>query len=510
MDSALTDRSPRAALMAAGATAAILMLTMSLLLRPISDQPSLIELIGEGVLQTMPTALFSLLLGAFGGWAKPLLVGGVALAIAVVGMGMAQIDGGPANAGTRRRRITRVLSLTVSIWLPLAIGAVLVTTYGAVQPMSSRDLLSLCAVLLLDVGVYTVGLYVLYPLIAGAPLSTRVDTESTLSRRTLLSRTAAGGVALVGSVVIARFAIGIRGGVIGRRKAVEPTPITEVGDFYVVSKNIVDPSVDADDWELELSGLVTTPLRLSLADLLARPQVEQQTTLTCISNHVGGDLIGNAIWSGVRTADLLLEAGLPGDVADVALYADDGYSESLPLSVLLDARTMLALRMNGEPLTRRHGHPARLVVPGKYGIKNVKWITRIEPRAGEFRGYWQQKGWTDEATIETMARIDLPGSRTIFQRQPILLAGVAYAGTRGIASVELRVNDGPWQVVDDLVPVAPLSWALWRSTWNPTDDGTFTMRARATDGDGNVQTDERRDPIPDGATGHHTIQIGIA
>ena len=510
MNTPPTGSTARRGLMAAGAVAAILMVTVSLLLRPIINQPSLMELIGEGVLQTMPTALFSLLLVAFGGWAKPLLVGGIAVAIAFVGMGLAQIDGGPANASTRRRRVTRILSLTVSIWLPVAIGAVLVTTYGAVQPMSSRELLSLCAVLLVDVGVYAVGVYVLYPLITSAALSTRVDTESTLSRRALLSRTAAGGVALVGSVVIARFAIGIRGGVIGRRDAVEPTPLTDVDDFYVVSKNIVDPDVDEGDWELELSGLVTTPLLLNLADLLARPQVEQQTTLTCISNHVGGDLIGNAVWSGVRTADLLLEAGLTGNVADIALYADDGYSESLPLSVLLDSRTILALRMNGEPLTRRHGYPARLVVPGKYGIKNVKWITRIEPRAGEFRGYWQQKGWTDDATIETMSRIDLPGSRTIFDRQPILCAGVAYAGSRGVATVELQINDGAWHTVDEVISVAPLSWVLWRSTWNPPDSGTFTIRVRATDADGNVQTDERRNPIPDGATGHHRIQIGIA
>jgi DMSO/TMAO reductase YedYZ molybdopterin-dependent catalytic subunit len=309
---------------------------------------------------------------------------------------------------------------------------------------------------------------------------------------------------------VGRFVGGVWGGAGGDRAATS-SPITPNDDFYLISKNFLDPTVDEDDWRLEISGLVTTPRKLTYADLLALPAVEQLTTLTCISNEVGGDLISNAKWTGVRLADLLELAGIGPAVADVALFAADGYSESIPLSKALEPTTILAHRMNDERLPSRHGFPARLVVPGRYGIKNVKWLRRIELVAGDFRGYWQQRGWTDDATIQTMSRFDVPRSRDVVSFGPVDLAGIAFAGDRGISRVQISFDDGStWRDADTLERIGPLSWVIWRSTWNPPGRGAYRLRIRAIDGAGEVQRSERRKPIPDGATGYHRIDLGVA
>ena len=170
---------------------------------------------------------------------------------------------------------------------------------------------------------------------------------------------------------------------------------------------------------------------------------------------------------------------------------------------------MLAYLMNDKPLPKRHGYPARLIVPGKYGIKNVKWLTRIDLVASDFKGYWQQRGWTDDGTIQTMSRFDVPGARAIVPFGPIDLAGIAFAGDRGISAVEISDDGETWKPVDTIERVAPLSWAIWRFTWNPPKSGTYTLRVRATDGTGAVQTSSRRSPTPEGATGYHKLDIGV-
>ncbi|HMM41848.1 MAG TPA: molybdopterin-dependent oxidoreductase, partial [Thermomicrobiales bacterium] len=261
---------------------------------------------------------------------------------------------------------------------------------------------------------------------------------------------------------------------------------------------------------LHVRGVVAEQLALSYADLAGFPAVQQQTTLTCISNKIGGDLISNGDWAGVRLADLLARAGVSPDVRDVALYAADGYTESLPLPVAMDPDVLLAVQLDGKPLNRAHGAPARLVVPGKYGIKNVKWVERIELVAGDVKGYWQQRGWTEDATIQTMSRIDLPANRAVVSRGAVAFGGIAYAGDRGVSGVQLSFDGGAtWIDADSVEEVAPLSWAIWRSTWNAERPGAYRVLARAIDGQGQIQTAERRDPIPDGATGYHAIEVGV-
>ncbi len=320
----------------------------------------------------------------------------------------------------------------------------------------------------------------------------------------------AGGAVVLSTGYLGKLVVDVRSRAIGGRRAGIPAPVTPVEQFYVVSKNVLDPGVDRDGWALHVRGLVADPMVLGIDDLAGYPAVEQQTTLTCISNEVGGDLISNGLWSGVRLADLLARAGVSPDAVDVALYAADGYTESLPLSVAMDPDVMLATHLDRRRLDRTHGAPARLVVPGKYGIKNVKWIERIELVAGDFRGYWQQRGWTEDATIQTMSRIDLPADRAVVSRGPVELGGIAYAGDRGVSGVELSFDGGTrWVAADTVEPVAPLSWAIWRSTWNADASGAFRVIVRAIDGQGQVQIADRRDPIPSGATGYHAIEIGV-
>ena len=185
--------------------------------------------------------------------------------------------------------------------------------------------------------------------------------------------------------------------------------------------------------------------------------------------------------------------------SELALYADDGYTESLPLSKALEPTTMLAYLMNDEPLSRRHGFPARLIVPGKYGIKNVKWLTRIDLVASDFKGYWQQRGWTDDATIQTMSRFDVPGARAIVPFGPGRTRRVSRLPViEEFENVEISADGDTWQAVDSIERIAPLSWVIWRFTWNPPDSGTYTLRVRAIDGtgaDSNQATVETRSPM---------------
>jgi hypothetical protein len=508
-------RATRLQLFASGVLAALVMVVFMLALRGVTETDSLVELVGEAVLQAMPMGVFSFLLHTLEESAKPLLVASVVLALLLAGGGIAQLDGGAASSMPVGRRIGRMVLLVVAIWVPAAIFAVVVQAWGTAVPLTNDGLLAVATILLLDVVVFVVSLYLLYPLVRSATgrQSTRVDVDvppADLGRRRVVSLLATGAIALAGTVYVGRFARQIRGGAIGGGGDTLSPPVTPNDDFYLISKNFVDPRVDEDDWRLTISGLVDAPKTLAYVDLLAIPSQRQLATLTCISNEVGGDLISNAAWTGVPLADLLALAGVRPEASEVVLFAADGYSESFPLSKALEPATMLVYLMNDEPLPSRHGFPARLIVPGKYGIKNVKWLEEIELRSGDFKGYWQQRGWTDEATIHTMARFDVPGARAIVPRAPVEIGGVAFAGDRGIARVEYTDDDGAtWRAVDALERVAPLSWVIWRSTWNPPRSGAFTLKVRAIDGTGAVQTEERRKPIPDGATGYHTIDIGV-
>ncbi|MDG4828527.1 molybdopterin-dependent oxidoreductase [Solwaraspora sp. WMMD1047] len=281
--------------------------------------------------------------------------------------------------------------------------------------------------------------------------------------------------------------------------------------FYRIDTALVVPQVDPETWRLRIHGRVRNPITLSFADLLARPMVERHITLACVSNEVGGDLIGNARWLGVRIADLLDEAQ-PLDGADqVVGRSADGWTCGTPTAVLRDGRdALLAVGMNGEPLPVQHGFPVRVVVPGLYGyVSACKWVVELELTSfADFDAYWVPRGWSAEGPIKTQSRIDTPRGRNNLTAGPVPVAGVAWAQHRGIQRVEVRVDEGPWQEATLAETVSIDTWVQWSWRWEATP-GEHTLQVRATDATGEVQTEQRRPVEPDGATGWHSVNVTV-
>jgi DMSO/TMAO reductase YedYZ molybdopterin-dependent catalytic subunit len=282
--------------------------------------------------------------------------------------------------------------------------------------------------------------------------------------------------------------------------------ITPNSDFYVVSKNVIDPSVQVDRWSLELTGLVRTPHSWTLAQLQALDSESRIITLECISNEVGGHLISTAQWRGVTLKTLLAAAGgaLPS-ATHLIFYGVDSYATSLPLEVLFEAETLLAWEMNGEPLPEPHGFPLRALVAGRYGEQSAKWLSRIEITDHPFKGFYQSQGWGD-GPLSTMSRIDTPtGHATV---GPLTVSGIAFGGLHAITRVEVSADGGStWHDATLLPETAPQAWRFWQWTWHPATPGRYTLMVRATDSTGNPQIGKMQPGVPNGATGWHTVQV---
>ncbi|MFI7604082.1 molybdopterin-dependent oxidoreductase [Micromonospora sp. NPDC049366] len=281
--------------------------------------------------------------------------------------------------------------------------------------------------------------------------------------------------------------------------------------FYRIDTALVVPQVDPETWRLRIHGRVRKPLTLSFADLLARPMVERYVTLACVSNEVGGDLIGNARWLGVPIKDLLDEVE-PEDGADqVVGRSVDGWTCGTPTAALRDGRdALLAVGMNGEPLPVEHGFPVRMVVPGLYGyVSACKWVTELELTSfADFDAYWVPRGWSAQGPIKTQARIDTPRRRNRLTAGRVMVAGVAWAQHRGVQRVEVRVDDGPWQEAELAPTVSVDTWVQWSWAWDATP-GEHRLQVRATDNTGETQTSREQDVAPDGATGWHTVPLNV-
>jgi sulfite oxidase len=287
--------------------------------------------------------------------------------------------------------------------------------------------------------------------------------------------------------------------------------LTPNEDFYLIDTVLSVPRIRLNTWAVDIGGRVDRPLRLTYDDLLARPQVERVITIACVSNEVGGDLIGNAVWQGVLLADVLAEAGVQADATQVFGTSVDGWTCGFPIEVARDGRdAMIAIGMNGERLPLEHGFPARMIVPGLYGyVSATKWLSRIDLTTwDEAVGYWVPRGWAREAPIKTQSRIDVPrrGETVAAGRTPI--AGIAWAQHRGVAKVEVRIDDGEWQETRLGTDVTVDAWRQWVYEWNSTP-GKYTIQVRATDRNGDVQTEDVSRPDPDGATGWHTRSVTV-
>jgi len=522
-----------------------------LLARAVAGVPMPTEVFGDRATVLVPLPLFSALLQIFGSNAKHIYFGSLVVLqmLLVAAWGVAYwslrlrwrgagrtsaLTGKPALVGAG----LEALALAAGLWvLSCGIVAPLIGAgfFGAGLPGGAATALGIQALPDLAFGVCFVTL--MHRETARGMLSQPQRQPTQLARRRFLRNAGvalgilAGG-ALLWEAVSSGLAnaIGLpsprgpRLSLNGIPNRITPPPVPEYGtwtevagstpevtsaqNFYYVSKDLVsDPQLDARGWQLTIDGLVERPYTLSYAELQARPQIERYHTLECISNDVGGDLISNAKFAGTGLAQLLNSAGIREGASEVIFHAADGYSDSLHLSQALDPLALVVYRINGEALPQAHGFPARLLIPGLYGMKNGKWLTRLEVGSGGYEGYWEQRGWTREARAKTMSRIDTPRDGDLLMARPTLVAGIAYAADRGIARVDVTTDGGAtWQAATLRRPLGALTWVLWELPWTPSP-GQHILAVRAIDLAGVVQSYAEAAPLPDGASGYHAISV---
>ena len=504
--------------LAAGVLATLAMLVVVVITRQLSDVSSLIDAMADALLLFLPMSLFSLSLDLFGAQAKTMLLVGLLLVLigigALIGRSYAR-----QTAGARRVMWTRAITIGLAIFGVCAAFMLWFVSDRSPDAIAGQRVVPVLLQLALEAAVFSVVLAVaLFALrnqdaVPGVEVT---DAEADrLSRRRLTTRiaaiaAAAGGVAVLGRTV-AKVANRPTVGVTAPGEI--SLAITPNEDFYVISKNFVDPHPDrGDNWSITIDGVVNQELKLTRSDLEAMAAPEFVSTLTCISNPIGGPLISTARWHGAPLADVLRKAGVGPGAVDVILTGEDDYTDSIPIERALAPEPMLVWEMNGEPLPRLHGTPVRLIVPGLYGIKNVKWLTKITVSNENYDGFWQDRGWTDTAIIKTSSRIDVPGNRDVLAAGKIEVGGIAFAGDRGISKVELSTDGGDaWTEVMIRENPSPggLSWVIWSMDW-VAKQGAYDFVVRATDGTGELQTDKHASELPDGASGWHRITVGVA
>lgn len=291
------------------------------------------------------------------------------------------------------------------------------------------------------------------------------------------------------------------------------TPVVVPNDrFYRIDTAPFNPPrVDLATWTLRVTGMVDRALVLGFDDLLEMPLIERYVTLSCVSNEIGGALVGNALWRGVPLADLLLRAGVRQEASQVVGRSIDDFTVGFPVEAVFDGReALVAVGMNGEPLPFDHGFPARLVVAGLFGyVSATKWLSEIELTTWDgFDAYWIPRGWAKKAPIKTQSRIDTPRGFSRLEAGPVTVAGVAWAPNLGIERVEVRFDGGEWVETELSQPLSKDSWVQWKTVWE-AEPGDHVISVRATDSSGYTQTAQVVPPAPDGATGHHTIEVDV-
>ena len=508
---------------ASGIAAGLAASVVALAIRAVAGIPTPAESMADPATLVIPPEMFAFALSLLEFLAKPALVLGLlALQVLLAGaVGMAYVLVRPATRGVVEvTRDAAVLTLATSIaaWLAFLpiVGKGL---FGSDDPVGAGSHLI--------GGLLTNGVYSLVLVLNLRWMTVEGNAEyrgrwiASPGRRRLLAQIGLSAVAVLvgGGALLQRSLQSFGNSVLEPIKGM-PSEVTSNDRFYVVSKNIysplmdptrlADPVLEAREWSLEVKGLVERPMKLSYEDLRALPAVEQYYTLCCISNEIGGTLIGNALWKGVPLKSVLDLAGVKPGVRKIVLRCADKYFESITLDKASQESNLIAFEMNGETLPIEHGFPARLLIPNLYGIKNVKWLTEIEAIDHEFQGYWQLRGWSEEAVIQTMSRIAVPNRFSETEVGDTGAGGIAFAGSRGIARVEISADEGKtWTTATVKRALSPYSWVLWKADWTAPSAGEHQLRVRATDGTGEIQTAEITGTLPDGATGHHTVAVRV-
>ncbi len=503
----------------AGALAGIVMTVAMLLLMQIFGVATPLTLLGDRLSVFIPADTFLQLMGRVGGYnhMKQLGVSSVMGGQILLGA-LGGVVYGLLAAGGKRRP---ALSIGAFVILPLAavtaaLWPVLGTHYGGL-PIPSATVVTILG-LLVSFVVFERTLVLSYAGMTGRPRSIPAEKEYSppIGRRALL----VGGFGLImvgGGVGLLRklFRVATFSYDGTQYRGREVAAITPNDQFYCVTKNVIDPRVNGALWRLEITGLVGETKSFDLAQLKALPSVTQETTLMCISNGLDAGLMSNAVWKGVPMSALLEGTGpLPG-AREVKLHGVDNYTDTFPLEKAMEPTTLLAYEMNGERLPDRHGFPVRAIVPGYFGEKHVKWITRIELAPEGAEGFYEKQGWGPDFTVPIRTRVDQPAHDDWIAlenlRAPVLVKGVAFGGDRGISRVEFTADDGAsWTDARLDYPGTRLTWALWSFDWRPPGPGDHVLWARATNGDGVVQTFDPQRQFKSGTSGFHKIVVHVS
>ncbi len=495
--------------------AAIAGLAASFVARFIFDAPLLPELMARALFAILPINLIAFVVGFLGPFAKHLAFLGFVIIYlaALISAAFYFLRSGQKYWLSPCQKIFSHLSFLISIWL-LTMMVIIPLLGGGFFGRNLRPGVRFSSLSLFVVyAIYVATLGLVHRRYQEKPDIAQVNNRR-LSRRQVV-RGISFALVAIGVYDIGKSLLGswfqAGSGRVKNGNGIFPNlnglalEITPTEDFYVVSKNPFDPDVAAQNWKLEITGLVEQPFSLTYEELKRLPAVEQYATLECIDNQVGGNLIGNALWRGIRLKDLLARASLKDGVVDIVFRASDNYTDSIPVERATTDATLLVYEMNGQALTKEHGFPLRLLVPGIFGMKNVKWITGLEAVGFDFKGYWQKRGWDDKAEYKTMSRIDTPN--TTFKGQTTL-AGIAFAGDRNITKVEVSTDGGKsWEEAEIKPALSPFAWVLWKKEWTPEKAGKYAIKVRATDGRGALQTSQITSPDPSGASGYHLVSI---
>src|SRR4051812_24247099 len=514
----MTRRRALGAGLLAGLTAALLMTAMMLLLAWAFGVATPLVILGDRLSVFIPADTFLALMGRVGGYnnMKQLGVGSVVAGQLALG----SLGGIFYGLSMRRRARTRFrLTGSVFILLPLAatcalLWPVLGTHYHGL-PINRAIVVTITGLLIAFVVFERTLVLTFHWLTEPRVRINDQEFSPPIGRRALI----AGGIALLaaggGAALVRRLyqlATFSYDGTQYKGRVVRP--ITPNDRFYCVTKNVVDPKVDADLWRLEVTGLVQTRQTYRLDRLKALPAVEQETTLMCISNGLDAGLMSNANWKGVPMGVLLSAASPIAGATKVRLHGVDNYTDTFPLEKALDPTTLIVYEMNGETLADRHGFPARAIVPGYFGEKHVKWITRIEVCDDSAAGFCEKQGWGPDFIVPTRSRFDEPDPESIIPQtvaaNGIRVRGVAFGGDRGVSRVEVSFDDGgSWQEATLDYPGTKLTWALWSYDWRPAAPGNYALVVRATDGEGVVQELDEDRPFKSGTTGFHRMMVYV-
>lgn len=482
-------------------------------------RPGVLEVVADGLVRFIPLDVFDFGLGLLGPLAKGLVYAGVAGGFLLAGV-LAGIAAARAAPGWSAARLAL-----------LAAGGLLVVAELVVLPLFGAGAFGLAATYdPLNVQIPLIGAAALFgamlaELRARAIRRSLPVAGSSLSRREFL----ADSLVVVGGGALALAGLGVFVQVLdaaGHGSSLPaasgdpfgPTPaLTPVADFYTVAKDVLPPTVDGATWRLAIDGLVDRPAQLSLAELRSLPVQETVRTLECISTDIvrGDHLISNQLWRGARVSDVLASVGVQSTARFVHWQAEDGYTESLPLAVALDPLTWIAYDLGGAALPVEHGFPARVLVAGRFGMKQPKWLRRMTLSDVDLDGYWEQRGWDRDAIERTMSRIDTPAhAQQISRNQPLVVTGIAFAGDRGISRVDVSPDGGAsWQqaTLEDATrrPLGPLTWVRWRTSFTFRQAGAARIVVRGTDGGGAVQSGQPSSPLPSGSTGWHAVDVTV-